>query len=120
MKVFVYGTLMRGEYNHSLLLGAEFIREAQTKSEFALFDLGHFPGMVPGGKMPVKGEIYKIDDSILKRLDRLEGHPDFYKRTTMSIDDVEGDILVYLLPIEKVCYKPLIVSGCWKTAQKER
>ena len=51
MKIFVYGTLMRGEGNHSLLSSesTQFLGEAITQRGFTLYDLGAFPGMVKGG-----------------------------------------------------------------------
>jgi gamma-glutamylcyclotransferase (GGCT)/AIG2-like uncharacterized protein YtfP len=37
----------------------------------------------------VYGELYKVDELTLKRLDRLEGHPDFYRRSDITVIDLE-------------------------------
>ena len=37
--VFVYGTLLRGERNHSLLFGSRFIGDGYTTRDFELVDL---------------------------------------------------------------------------------
>ena len=84
-KVFVYGTLLAGEPNSRLLARAQRIGDARTEEGFALFDLGAFPGMVNvrsrSGAGAVVGELYAVDDETLEALDRLEGHPSFYRRT---------------------------------------
>ena len=95
MRVFVYGTLLRGEPNHLLLDRADFVREATTDPEFDLIDLGAFPAMRSGGSTAVRGEVYEIDMITLDLLDKLEGHPIFYLRETISLDG--EDVFTYLL-----------------------
>jgi len=75
MKIFVYGTLMRGEGNHSLLSNGstQFLGEAVTKRGFTLYDLGAFPGMVKGGNGAVIGEIYEVTKATLAHLDYFRG-----------------------------------------------
>lgn len=80
--LFVYGTLKRGQPNHHFLAGALFLGEDQTRPEFTMYDLGAFPGVVAGGSSSISGELYELDDSTLARVDRLEGHPSFYERTS--------------------------------------
>lgn len=72
-KVFVYGTLKAGYGNNRLLEKAKFIGEAVTQKAFSLSDCG-FPYMHNGDERhPVRGEIYEIDEEILRNLDILEG-----------------------------------------------
>ncbi len=35
----------------------------------------------------VTGELYKVTPATMKRLDSLEGHPDFYTRQQIRLDD---------------------------------
>ena len=115
MKIFVYGTLMAGESNHSVLdcETTEYLGEAVTSRGFALYNLGGFPGMVCEGNDAVVGEIYKITPSTLRQLDILEGHPQFYRRSIIELQTGE-QIQTYVLHGEYVRGCPLIKSGSWK------
>lgn len=88
MKVFVYGTLKRDEGNHRLMRGGEFVGEAVTVDAYRMVDLGSFPGVVDpaistADKTPVHGELYDVGDVVA--LDRLEGHPTFYRRQQAAV-----------------------------------
>lgn len=85
--VFVYGSLRRGECNHRVLAGARMIAAAQTSPRFRLVDLGAYPALLAGGATAVLGEVYEVDGETLERLDRLEGHPTFYRREPMVLDN---------------------------------
>jgi gamma-glutamylcyclotransferase (GGCT)/AIG2-like uncharacterized protein YtfP len=111
--VFVYGTLMRGEINHRLLATARFVAEAHTEPCFDLFDLGHFPAMSAGGQTVVRGEVYAVDDQTLVRLDRLEGHPEFYQRTPIRLADGQ-EVQTYLMEDARARRRPAILSGDWR------
>jgi gamma-glutamylcyclotransferase (GGCT)/AIG2-like uncharacterized protein YtfP len=82
-RVFVYGTLKRGQRNHQRFLGpgtgARFA--ADTEIEGLLSDLGTFPAVVLGGEREVRGELFEVQDEALEALDRLEGVPDLYQRS---------------------------------------
>ena len=78
--LFVYGTLKRGHCNHYLLEGCPFMGEAETKEKYALYE-ADIPYVIKEKKIShIKGEVYEVPRHILKRIDRLEGHPFFYKR----------------------------------------
>ena len=115
MKVFVYGSLMRGGINHSVLEGphTEFIATDITQRGFTLYDLGAFPGMVEEGNGAVVGEIYEVCPFILSRLDILEGHPQFYKRCSIKLQS-GVEVQTYILPGHHVDGCPVIKSGSWK------
>ena len=118
VRVFVYGTLLAGEPNHRVLAGARLVAEGRTQPAFELRDLGPFPGLVHGGGHAVVGEVYEVDDATLAALDRLEGHPRFYKRTRFALDD--GALVeTYLLSPRQVEGRPVIESGNWRSRRKE-
>lgn len=96
-RLFVYGTLLRGEPNHELLRGSSFLGETATASGFRLLDCGSYPGMVrAAGAGSVCGELWEIDEDTLRRVDELEGHPDLFWRTRVRL--VRGDAAwAYLL-----------------------
>ena len=86
IRIFVYGTRMRGEPNHHYLAQARFLGEARTEPAYTLVSLGAFPAMVPGGQTSVVGELYEIERRTLASLDRLEGHPHFYRRCMVRLE----------------------------------
>ena len=115
-KVFVYGTLLSGEPNHRLLAHAELLGEARTEPAFELVSLGAFPAMLAGGDTAVLGEVYAVDGATLTDLDRLEGHPHFYRHQLVRLEDGER-VLAYLLRRERAYGRPTIESGDWRQHQ---
>jgi gamma-glutamylcyclotransferase (GGCT)/AIG2-like uncharacterized protein YtfP len=110
--VFVYGTLLAGESNHRLLDRAEFVGEAETEVGFTMLDLGSFPGVVRAGEGRVVGEVYQVDERTLAKLDQLEGHPYFYRRERIRLDDgrvVDGYILR-----DGFRGRKIIAGGSWR------
>jgi gamma-glutamylaminecyclotransferase len=87
--VFAYGTLKRGQGNHRELEGATFLGEAATVAYFALRVDG-LPMVDRNNPIsPIHGELYLVDDATFADLDRLEGHPVFYRRhlTKVALED---------------------------------
>jgi gamma-glutamylcyclotransferase (GGCT)/AIG2-like uncharacterized protein YtfP len=118
-KVFVYGTLRQGECNHRRYLGsAKCLGAARTEPAYSLVDLNHFPAMIDGGTSAVVGEVYEVTDEELAMLDRLEGHPNFYYRTTCRLET--GQIVsTYMMLGAKVEGYPRIDSGDWLDIRQE-
>ena len=112
-RVFVYGTLLAGESNHAVLAGARLVAAGRTLPVFRLHDLGEFPGLVPGGVHAVVGEVYEVDEATLAALDRLEDHPEFYRRTRIVLEDGMA-VETYLLMAAQVEGTPVIASGSWR------
>ena len=89
--VFVYGTLMSGFGNNSIISHTEPEIDcsigpikATTEDDFMLTAYTHsFPAMyrfVGADAAPVHGEIWSVHPMTLERMDTLEGHPHWYKR----------------------------------------
>lgn len=88
-KLFVYGTLMKGESNNSFMNTAEYKGKYKTEDKWGLVNLGHFPALVPYS-VEVEGELYEVDTETLARIDRLEGvETGLYQRRTINIYDME-------------------------------
>uniref|UniRef100_A0A182JDW5 Gamma-glutamylcyclotransferase family protein n=1 Tax=Anopheles atroparvus TaxID=41427 RepID=A0A182JDW5_ANOAO len=109
-RVFVYGTLKRGEPNHHWLTNVEngharFLAKGSTTIRYPLVVGSRFniPFLldVPGTGHYVNGEIYEIDDPMLARLDVLEDYPRLYERRTEAIRNTDDgsvvNCLIYLL-----------------------
>jgi gamma-glutamylcyclotransferase (GGCT)/AIG2-like uncharacterized protein YtfP len=104
---------MRGLHNHRLLDGARFIAEDRTRPVFTICDLGSFPAMVDGGETAVVGELWEVDATTLARLDALEGHPRWYRRTPIVLV-TRRHAETYLLPRDSLAGKPTVPSGDWR------
>lgn len=93
-RVFVYGTLLRGEASHALLEGARFVGEAITAPRYTLHDLGDYPGLVEGGATAVEGEVWSVGEELLARLDDFEGHPELFRRAPIALAGAR-DVVAY-------------------------
>ena len=86
MKIFCYGTLKRGRSNHYKMKSAKFLGEAFITG----YQLHQCPAITPKKDGIVYGEVYEIDEALLKTLDRFEGHNEqspqhsLYRRTPMG------------------------------------
>lgn len=87
--LFVYGTLKRGFYNHGLIKDQDFVSAAKTEPGFIIYMNG-VPEMVREGEKEVLGEFFKLDEKTFELVDRLEGHPIYYKRDIILIELEDG------------------------------
>jgi len=119
--VFVYGTLRPGEANHHLLAGqgAKRIRGARTEPSFRFLDLGAYPAMVEGGSTSVVGELFMVASEQLKALDRLEGHPTYYRRVEIRLS-CGTRAHTYVLPEHFTAGCSPIVNGDWPKHRTQR
>lgn len=94
-RVFVYGTLKKGQPNYHRLFDSsngksEFLGTAKTVEKFPLVIAGvyNIPYLlnIPGQGNRVHGEIYKVDDQMLKFLDGFEGVPVHYQRIVTKLE----------------------------------
>jgi gamma-glutamylcyclotransferase (GGCT)/AIG2-like uncharacterized protein YtfP len=111
--LLVYGTLMRRESNHRLLADADFLGEARTVAAFTMIDLGAFPGVVADGETAIVGELFRVDARTLAAVDRLEGHPSFYRRTEIELEN-GGRAEAYLLRARELRHATVIAGGSWR------
>ena len=90
--VFVYGTLRKGFHNHSLIEDAEYLGNSYTCKEYSMLICTStgIPFVVKEKNYPIFGEVYKCDAKIMANLDRLEGHPTFYRRELIDIFIPDG------------------------------
>lgn len=111
-KVFVYGSLKRGFYNHGVLerSNPKFIDNFVTSSEYTMYSLGGYPAVKKGGDLPIFGEIYEVEN--LDKLDRLEGHPNYYTREV--IDTPFGDVWIYLFNMTLPSRAIKMQEGIWE------
>lgn len=111
-KVMVYGSLKAGRGNHYLLEGSKYLGPAKTSPIFTMVSYGSFPAVLADGDTAITGEIYEVDDNTLRALDRLEGHPDWYRRCEVVTDVAKA--WMYIMNPEKVHARaPIVETGVW-------
>ena len=97
-RVFVYGSLKRGQWNHPLLndLNAVFKGETVTQQRFHMLNGSvaqsrRFPVLLEdhpaSSARAVAGEIYHVNDECLAQMDRLERVPDSYERKVVDVTE---------------------------------
>lgn len=88
--VFVYGTLKSEQDNHHILSRAEFIGPAYTVDAFKMTTVG-FPVLHRDDNgLSVYGEVYRVDDHTLQRLDQLEAEGHMYNRERTNVVYIGG------------------------------
>ena len=88
--LFTYGTLKKGFSNHHLLEGAQFLGPAKTLEKYSMYESG-IPFVFKGEAVShIYGELYRVDELTLKKVDRLEGHPGWYRREEIQVLTAEG------------------------------
>jgi len=107
--IFVYGSLKRGQENHGFLKGLK-----RYKARAPQIDLHAGPRytLAVRGRSHASGEVYFIHRALLKKLDRLEGHPHDYHRELTTVILAHGQITqawIYLRPQQAYRY-PLLVN----------
>jgi len=120
-RVFVYGTLKRGEPNHEVIRdarngSAEYLGMAETVHRYPLVIASRYniPFLVkaPDAGHKIIGEIFQVDETMLNFLDQFEGHPQYYERESIPIKwldppaDSEESVWVYFL----TKYKPFMLD----------
>ncbi|MFS0864400.1 gamma-glutamylcyclotransferase [Fredinandcohnia sp. 179-A 10B2 NHS] len=124
-KVFVYGTLRKGEKNHYLL--KESVCLSDNCWVFGeLHDTGYgYPVLKPSTISKVIGEVYEVNDEILQRLDVLEGYTEgsqsnLYERICQVVyqDGPFTEAFVYVTGSHLQERNHKIESGDWKTYRK--
>lgn len=90
MKIFVYGSLKKGFHNHHILDKADFLGKGETVERYPMFEVEkeEYPYLLDifhYGAENIVGEVYEVDEKLLKRIDYFEGVPEYYFRKTIQI-----------------------------------
>jgi gamma-glutamylcyclotransferase (GGCT)/AIG2-like uncharacterized protein YtfP len=110
LRLFVYGSLRRGERNHAFLQGARYLGRTTTLPRYTLRHSGMTPGLAANGEQAVAGELYELDAVHLARLDRLGGA--LYVRGAVDLAD-GSSAEAYFMPESHVRCYPEVASGDW-------
>lgn len=111
-RVFVYGTLRPGQHNHKWAMGAVHVGTAIAPG-FLMHHLGGFPAVIKHKDYEVHGDLLEItDEQQVASMDRLEGHPNFYRREEVFTS--QGQAWIYVFADERsIKHAPRIEHGDW-------
>ena len=124
-RLFVYGTLLREQRSHSLLLNHRALRVGSATANGKLFHLGDYPGLVKGDG-EVHGEVYRLPDSkVFSDLDDWEDFHGYdradspYRRVLAIVRGADGEehwawLYRYLGDLAGAS---IIASGAWRDAE---
>ncbi|KKC98270.1 hypothetical protein KY46_19145 [Photobacterium halotolerans] len=110
-RVFVYGSLRRGQSNHGLMSRSRYLGDCQLAG-YAMYDLGPYPAALKqsGSEGVLLGEVYDVDTVTFAELDILEGLGEEYCREQVETPFGLAWIYLYLQPIDRAT---LIPEGDW-------
>jgi gamma-glutamylaminecyclotransferase len=118
-RLFVYGTLQRGQRYHAAYLG-ERCGEAGRIHGWALQQGPGYPYAVRA-QATVYGEVYRINTRLLYRLDRLENHPHEYRRRRCWVSlDSGRRCLAWLYVSQRSHPQARIRGGRWPSNRRNR
>jgi gamma-glutamylaminecyclotransferase len=113
LRLFDYGSLLSGERDHELLLGAELLGRAKTPPRYHLVELDAFPALVRGGRTEVEGELYLVELATLAAIDVRKQHPALFQRTTIELSGTDP-AEAYLMSLEQVRGRHRLKHGDWR------
>lgn len=114
VRVFVYGSLMRGKSNAAQMGDAVFVRRATTSDGWSLVSLGPWPAMVRGVGQ-VHGEVFDVAIDDIPRLDAFEDVPELYERATVTLADGD-EVQAWIMPARRARRGTAVPSGDWRDA----
>lgn len=116
--IAVYGTLKKGNNNYwAYLYDSTHVGGGNTKDKYPLIVSG-LPYLVDekGVGHNVRVDVFKVSDSVLKKIDGLEGHPNWYKRVQIPIlvGKAKKEVLCWVYFNKQVIHPHTILHKSYK------
>ena len=114
--LFVNGTLMQGLALHANLDGADFLEACQTAERYRLYSIGDVhPGMfeVTDGGVSVRGELYRVPDDVLERLEAGEP-PGLYRGAVVLYDGRVVQGILFPRQLAEGIHRDITAYGGWR------
>jgi gamma-glutamylcyclotransferase (GGCT)/AIG2-like uncharacterized protein YtfP len=129
-RVFVYGSLRRGEENHELWFGSGAVHIADGRIHGAeLVNLGDYCCVVPtaDATSTVIGEVYDVTAAVFQGIEGMEADAGYVRRRVQVQCDSSGepgtlldaDAYFFARP-ERVTRYPRVESGDWTQCAERR
>jgi gamma-glutamylcyclotransferase (GGCT)/AIG2-like uncharacterized protein YtfP len=108
IRLFVYGTLMKGNIHHEKFLSCARFAGYFVADGFQIYDFGSYPLIAQNEIDKVRGELYIVDNTTLEKLDISEAKANLFTRKSIKVvsendnDEVqEAYIYVYNKDVSK-------------------
>ena len=121
-ELFVNGTLMKGLELHQKLAGAEFLGAFRTAPIYRLYSIADLhPGMfeVEDGGVSVTGELYRVPDDVLKRVEAGEP-PNLYRGTVRLANRREVQGILFPRDLAEGHHRDISEYGDWRAYMTDR
>lgn len=116
-KLFVYGTLMRGNSNHFLMRNSKYVANG-TIDGYKMYELGSFPGIRPAEESRVRGELYLVPDEDFEDIRSLEGDGYLYIQQEVEVNcPGKGNAKAITFVYNHECkgiYRESTCKGMWR------
>lgn len=112
LRFFVYGTMLSGERDHSVLGAAELLGNAITAARYTLVDIDVFAALTNHGSTSVHGELYRVEPLLLASIDRACQVPHRFQRGTVVLAD-GSTAETHFMTMEQVRGKRRLGHGDW-------
>lgn len=113
MKLFVYGSLRKGECNHYILKGQKFLGAVKTSPLYTMVSFGLYPGLgfAGSGTTSIVGEVYEVTEAVAKRIEKIELGAG-YLAEEIQLED-GSLVLGYTTDRYHLGGCPVVASGDW-------
>lgn len=126
VRVFVYGTLKKDCGNYSLMqhIKAKFLGYDYMRLPARMVSMGGFPAVCHSpsdNPRRIYGQVFEIEPDALASLDRLEGHPRWYRREKLTTGLGEFRAWIYLMPEKTLIRKQdnVVPESMWRLKEAE-
>jgi gamma-glutamylcyclotransferase (GGCT)/AIG2-like uncharacterized protein YtfP len=113
-RLFVYGTLMRGESRHFYITRHDVDWIAAARTPGRLLDLGEYPGLIATTRGWVFGELIQFRSVSFDEIDRMEG--DEYVREEVDVVSERGPFRAWTYRLIRLPAQPCFIrDGRWRS-----
>lgn len=112
VRLFVYGSMLSGQRDHSVLEAAALLGRVLTLPRYTLVDIDRYAALIAYGTTAVQGELYLIDLMPLAMVDRAYQVPHLFQRKSVALAD--GTMAeTHVMTMEQVRGKRRLGHGNW-------
>lgn len=103
VKIFTYGSLKKGFFNHHVVEDSRFIMKTTTEEKYDMVSFGLYPAVKESVKNKlIQGELYEVNVNILNRIDYIESNGYYYQRKLIMVNGYDHPVWMYFIINEAI------------------